>query len=167
MHPLHDIGHIQLVVLVEARDPDPVLVTEAQSLHTVESHADTGVPAHHVGDRHRALDHRADGVAHSDVLPPPGLTAPGAFAGVLRLDRVDLVVGVRPQLQRVVLLAGAGLGPLGADHEPILRRERGAVDLAEHLGHPLVDGAPGELARLLQHAHQRVTPAELPVRSQR
>ncbi len=90
----------------------------------------------------------------------------GPSAGVLRLDRVDLVVGVGTQLQRVVLLAGAGLRALGADHEPVLRRERGAVDLAEHLGHPFVDGTPGELARLLQHADKRVAPADLPVRPQ-
>src|SRR4030095_9157566 len=46
--------------------------------------------------------------------------ARGALGGVLGLDGVDLLVGVGGQLDVVVLPALAGLGPLGADHQPVL-----------------------------------------------
>ena len=62
------------------------------------------VPADHVGDRERALHHRADLVALCDVLPPPRLGAPPALGSrVLRVDLGDLLVGVRLDRDRVVL----------------------------------------------------------------
>ena len=125
------------------------------------------VPTHHVGDGERSLHHRADGVALLDVVPVPGLGAAAAGRRVLGLDGVDLVVGVVRRLDGVVLLLLPGLAALGADHQPVLPRQHRAVVVAEDVGRPLVHRPIGELARLVEHRHQRVAAPDPVVGSQR
>ena len=114
----------------------------------------------------RSLHHRADGVALLDVVPVPGLGAAAAGGGVLGLDGVDLVVGVVRRLDGVVLLLLPGLAALGADHQPVLPRQHRAVVVAEDVGRPLVHRPIGELARLVEHRHQRVAAPDAVVGSQ-
>ena len=115
----------------------------AQGRHAVEAHADAGVPHDHVGDAQRALHQLGQLVALLDVLPPAGLGAAAAvaLAGDGLLDGLDLLVGVRLDLDGVVGLALPGLLALGADHEAVLARQHRAADGAEDLAEPLVDGA--------------------------
>ena len=96
-------------------------------------------------------------------------SAPRArFARVLRLDLVDLLVGVRRELDRVVLLASrapsrarcgpsAGTGPRAAC--PSSSRNTCAV-------HSWT-ARPGELARLVEHGDERVAAEHPALRVQR
>src|SRR5690606_17920903 len=101
--PLHDVGDVQLVPLVEAGDPPAVAGPEPQRAHAVESHAHADVPADDVGDGEGPLDHGPDGVALLHVLPPPGQGAAGPLRRVLPLDLLDLLVGVGLDPHVVVL----------------------------------------------------------------
>ena len=76
---------------------------------------------------------------------------------VLRLDLVDLLVGVRPRARRAsYFLRLARLLALGADHQPVLARQHRAGLVAEHLRGPLVHRPARELARLVERGHERV-----------
>src|SRR5581483_3515775 len=163
---LQDVGDAELVAVVEARDPPPILVAQPQRLHAVEAHAHPDVPADHVGDAQRALHQWADLVALLDVLPPPRVGAARSFALVLRVDLGDLLLGVGLDRHLVVLAALLRLFALGADHEPVLAREH-LVVVAEDLRRPFVDGPLGELALLVEDADERVAPVHAPPRPQR
>ncbi len=69
-----------------------------------------------------------DLVARVHVLPPAGLGAPrGPSAAYWASIASISLVGVGPELDRVVLLACTRLRALGADHEPVLGREDRSV----------------------------------------
>src|SRR5262249_42885393 len=74
-----------------------------------------------------------------------------------RLDLVDLLVAVRLQFDRVVLLALARLRAFGPYHQPVLAREHRAVLIAEHLRGPLVHSSFGEFTRLVERSDERVS----------
>ena len=138
-------------LLEELGHPAVVVDVLAQGRHAVEAHAHAGVPHDHVGDAQRALHQLGQLVALLDVLPPAGLGAAAAvaLAGDGLLDGLDLLVGVRLDLDRVVGLALSRLLALGADHEAVLAGEHRSAGGAEDLAEPLVDGGAGELALLL------------------
>ena len=92
------------------------------------------VPAHHVGDRQRALHHRADRVALVDVFPEPGLGAAAAVGGVLGLDaRRSRRRCSAPSSMASYFFFSRALLALGADHQPVLPRQHRAVVVAEHV----------------------------------
>ena len=99
-------------------------------------------------------------VALGDVLPPAGLGAAGPLGRVLRLDLGDLRRRCRASSSTAsYFLRSRAFVALGADHQPVLGRQQRAVVVAEDLAGPLVHGPLGELARLVEHADERVAAA--------
>ncbi len=94
-------------------------------------------------------------VALGDVLPPPRLGARAAprrayCASIASIS--SSVYGASSIV--VVLLALARLGALGADHQPVLRRQERAVVVAEHLRRS-TRGRPARRTRSACRARRR------------
>src|SRR5262249_19028550 len=144
-----------------------ILGAHPQRAYAVHPHAHADMPADHVGDLQRPLDQPAERVTFGHVLPEPRFRTTRVFAEVLPLDLVDLLVGVRLRRDLGVLLALAGFGPLGADHQTVLRAEQRALIVTEDLAVPLVNCPAGEFADLVTHADERITPENSAVGPQR
>src|SRR6185437_15694715 len=166
VHTLLNIGDAVLVRRVEPGYPLPVLPRQPQRPDAVHSGAHADVPADHVGYRQRALGQRADLVTLVDVLPPSGFGATGCLAGKPLVDFRDLVGGPRLEFDGVVLFASARLAALSADHVAVLAAQDHAFVVAEHLSRPLVDGAVGEFAALVQRRDQRIAAKDAVVGAQ-
>ena len=119
--------------------------------------------------RSGTLDQRRKLVTLVDVLPPAWLRPSSSrpLAGEGLADGRDLVVGVRADLDLVVLLAFGRLFPLGSDHQAVLARQHGTVGRGEDLGQPLVHGTAGEVTDLVVHADQGVAAGHPRARAQR
>ena len=169
VHPLLDVGDVQVVGFEEAGHPLALVVGETEGLDPVESHPHPGVPHHHVRDAQGALDQWRDLVAFFHVLPVAHLRSAASrpLPGERLVDGGDLVVAIGRDLRQLVLLALGRLLPLGPDHQAELPGEHGTADGREDLGRPLVDRPTGEVAGLVVDAHQCVAPGDAGAGTQR